>query len=70
MGGDYYNSALSASDNRMDYDHEEPHKMDPLKTFSLKVKNAPGKGLTTSHAADMVKGKEAGSWDLKHKTQV
>ena len=68
--GDYFCDVLDCSDKHLDYDVEDPFKMDPLKDLSFKVKSAPTKGTSMSNAADMVKGKTAGTWDMKHKTEI
>lgn len=70
MGGEFYGDTLDASDKRMDYDPEDYFKQDPLKQLTFKVKSAPGNGLTMSNGADMVRGKAAGTWDFKHKTEL
>jgi hypothetical protein len=66
----YYCDILDGSDKRMDYDAEEQFKQDPLKQLSFKVKSAPNKGLNLSNGTDMVKGKEAGTWDFKSKSEL
>jgi len=70
MGGDYFCDVLDCSDKRMDYDFESMHKQDDLKTMTLKIKSAPTKGLSLSNGADMVRGKGAGAWDFKHKSEL
>ena len=70
MGKDYFNDVCDSGDKDLDYDVEDPFKMDPLKEISFKVKSAPSKLSSMSNAADMVRGKEPGTWDFKHKTEV
>ena len=70
MGGEYYSDTLDGSDKRMDYDPESYFKQDPLKQLTFKVKSAPGSGLNMSNGCDMVRGKDAGTWDFKHKTEL
>jgi hypothetical protein len=70
MGGDYFCDVLDCSDKRMDYDSCDQFKQDPLKTLSFKVKSAPSKALTMANGMDMVRGKTAGEWDFKHKTEL
>ena len=70
MGGDYYGDVLDCSDKRMDYDPCDQFKQEPLKTLSFKVKSAPAKALSMANGMDMVRGKNAGEWDFKHKTEL
>jgi len=70
MGGDYYGDIISGQDQRMDYDPEDQYKQDDLKMLTFKVKSAPQKGLSMTNGTDMVRGKEPGAWDFKHKSEV
>ena len=66
----YYGDVCDSADKQLDYDVEDPFKMDPLKDISFKVKSAPTKKTNMANGADMVKGKAPGTWDMKHKTEI
>ena len=66
----FYDDILSAGDKRMDFDPEDVHKQDALKTLTFKAKSKPAKGLSLRQGCDFVRGKEAGTFDLKHKTEM
>ena len=44
----FFGDILDDADNRMDYDMDEPFKVDDPKTSSLKVKSAPAKGVVSN----------------------
>ena len=70
MSKQYFGDILETGDKRMDYEVEKPFKMDDIKLLTLKVKSAPEKWLNLTQGTDMVKGKDAGIYDFKHKTEV
>ena len=70
MPQDYYSDVLDKSDKMMEYDCEDPHKCDPIKEMTLKVKGACGPKTTLSTSTDFVSTKGSEPWTFKSKTEV
>lgn len=68
MSGDFFCKVFDASDVAMDYDYEEPYKMDDLKSFTFKAKGAPRTGLSYSHSGDLAWKKT--DWSVGHKSEL
>lgn len=65
----WFNRILKDSDNLLDQDYTDPHKIDAIKNFTFKTKAAPKDGMSVSHGNDLVKGDD-GNFSVKHKTEV
>jgi len=66
----YFGDILEDHDKRMDFEVEEPFKMDAIKLLTFKAKSKPAKHIALSQGVDMVRGKTAGDFDFKHKSEL
>ena len=70
MTKQYFGDILECGDKRMDYEVEKPWKVDDIKLMTFKAKSAPSKETSISHGTDMVRAKEPGTYEFKHKSEL